>query len=73
MKIDPVAVLAPAEDFGLYQGGEFTLKTGGAHAEMPGQVAQIPPLVRMQQGGSKDGLARPGKEAVERLLCTHSA
>jgi hypothetical protein len=72
LKIDPVAILPSLENLRLDQGGQFPLETGGAHAEVLGQIAEIPPAIGVEKRRCQDGLPDLRKEGIKRFPLTHN-
>jgi hypothetical protein len=65
LEINPVPVATAAEDAGVNQGGEFALEAGRAHVEVLGEIAEIPPPIRVEHRGRQEHLAYPGKEGIQ--------
>jgi hypothetical protein len=65
LEIDPVPVAAAAENAGVNQRGEFALEAGRANVEVLGEIAEIPPPIRVEHGGRQERLAYPRKEGIK--------
>lgn len=66
-KVDPVALDPAAENPGVRQSREVALKTRRAKPDVPCQMTEVPPLLRMHQRRREDGLGRTGEQRGEQL------
>jgi hypothetical protein len=64
-EIDPVAILAAAEDTGVNKCNEFSLKTRRANAKVFGEITEIPPALGMKQGCGQEGLSNLWEKGVK--------